>query len=342
MAKQNSKKTDEPKNRVKPLVATPMADDGALPPIQDGGQKVPAKRPTRQKNGLVPTDPLHRYLDMVRSIPRLSPEAERQLAVKVNKEQDSEAALALVTSHLWLVVSIAFEFRYQFQNMLDLIQEGNIGLMRAIQKFDPFKGVRLPTYAAYWIRAYIIKYLLDNWRLVRVGTTNTRRKLLFNLNKVTNDMRAAGIDPSPRLLAQHFDTTEEDVTAVQSTLSSRDVSLETPVTANSQMTFADVIGSGTPALDDTLGDAEMMEMLKKEVASFAETLKGSDKTILYDRLMSDEPRTLAEIGEQHNVTREAVRQAEVRLVKKLKKHLEEHLPGISEFSFVPQRKGKHS
>jgi len=341
MKKRNSKKSGAPRGQGTDINApdTPRAEEtpNVLPAA---GREKGEKRPAARKAGLVPADPLHHYLEMVRRIPRLSPDTEHQLSVRVQKDKDSEAALQLVTSNLWLVVSIALEFRYQFQNMLDLIQEGNIGLMRAIQKFDPFKGVRLPTYATYWIRAYIIKYVLDNWRLVRVGTTNTRRKLLFNLNKVTGEMRAAGIDPAPRLLAEHFNTTEEDVRAVQKTLSSRDVSLETPVAGDSGMTFAEVIGNGAPAHDEALGEEEMMGLLKKQIASFAQTLKDSEKAILHERLMSDEPKTLAEIGEQYGITREAVRQAETRLMKKLKKHLEEKIPGISDFSFVPPKKGK--
>ena len=297
------------------------------------------KKPRKGGNvgtGLVTADPLTRYLDAVRNIQRLTPEEERALALRVRKDNDPDSALRLVTANLWLVVSIAFEFRAQFQNILDLIQEGNIGLMRAIQKFDPFKGVRLPAYASYWVRAYMLKYILNNWRLVRVGTTNMRRTLLFNLNKVTNEMRAAGIDPSPRLLAKHFSTTEENIEAVQQSLVTRDVSLETPVAEGSSLTLAETIGSGAPAIEDTLGEAEIMGRFKKEVAEFSKSLKESDKVILYERLMSDEPMTLAKIGEKFGVSREAMRQAEERLITRLKKHLSEKIPGFRGLGFEPK------
>ena len=286
--------------------------------------------------GLAPYDPLQRYLEMVRRTPRLSAEEEQQLAVRVMRGGDEEAALKLVTSHLWLVVAIAFEFHSQFQNMLDLVQEGNMGLMRAVKRFDPFKGARLPTYAAYWIRAYILKYILDNWRLVRVGTTNMRRKLLYNLNNVTQELRAAGMEPSPKLLAEHFKASEEDIRAVQKSLSSADVSIDATVSDDSRRTYAEVIGGKTPDHDETLGDEQMMELVKKNIAEFAQPLKASDRTILYERLMSDEPMTLAEIGEKHGVTREAIRQAEARLVKKLKKYLEEKIPDLKDFSITPK------
>jgi RNA polymerase sigma-32 factor len=285
--------------------------------------------------GLVTTDPLSRYLSTVRNIAKLSAEEEHELAVLVHAKKDQEAALKLITANLWLVVNIAFEFRSQIQNILDLIQEGNIGLMRGIQKFDPFKGVRLPAYASYWVRAYILKYILNNWRLVRVGTTNMRRTLLFNLNKVTHEMRAAGIDPSPKLLANHFSTSEENIQAVQQSLASRDVSFETPVSEGSTLTFAETIGSGAPEMDDAVGEAEIMGRFKKEVAEFSKTLKDSDKVILQERLMSDEPMTLAKIGERFGVSREAMRQAEERLINRLKKHLQEKVPGLRGLRFEP-------
>lgn len=289
------------------------------------------------KKSLVPSDPLQQYLSMVRGIPRLSEEEERQLAIRVHNDNDHDAALKLVTSYLNVVVAISFEFRYQFQNMLDLIQEGNIGLMRAVEKFDPFRGVRLPTYAAYWIRAYILKYILDNWRLVRVGTTNMRRKLLFNLNKVTHELRASGINPGPKQLAEHFKTTESEIEAVQKTLSSSDVSIDAPLSDGSERTYAEIIGEEKPPIEETIGDQQLSEMVREQMGEFAKDLKASDRSILFERLMTNEPMTLEAIGEKHNVTREAIRQAEVRLKKKLKEYLEEKIPGISGLSFIERR-----
>jgi RNA polymerase sigma-32 factor len=286
---------------------------------------------------LVPSDPLQKYLSTVRAIPRITEEEERRLAIRVHRDKDHDAALKLVTAHLNVVVAISFEFRYQFQNMLDLIQEGNIGLMRAVEKFDPFRGVRLPTYAGYWIRAYILKYILDNWRLVRVGTTNMRRKLLYNLNRVTHELKASGIDPGPKQLAEHFKTTEAEVEAVQKTLSSSDVSMEAPLSDGSERTYAEIIGEEKPPIEETLGDQQLAELVREQIGEFAKDLKASDKSILFERLMTNEPLTLEVIGEKHNVTREAIRQAETRLKKKLKEYLEEKIPGISSLSFVERR-----
>ena len=302
----------------------------------EGEGASPAALPERavKPGTLAPADPLQHYLAMVRAIPRLTPDEEHQLAVRVRKHNDPDAARQLVMANLWLAVSLAFEFRNQFQNMLDLIQEGNIGLMRVVQKFDPFKGVRLPTYASYWVRAYIMKYILDNWRLVRVGTTNTRRKLLFNLNKVTQELKNAGIDPTPKRLAEHFATTEGEVTAVQKSLSARDVSLETPLDDGGGHTYADVIGDARPIPAKEVEEEEMIATVKRHIADFAKGLKPSDRALLEERLMGEEPLTLAEIGAKFGVTREAMRQAEERLMKRLKTYLQEKIPGISDFSFI--------
>jgi RNA polymerase sigma-32 factor len=303
----------------------------ALAPVEKRPKPVPAKKTSRS---LVPSDPLQHYLQMVRQTHRLSEDETHQLAVQVYRYKDRDAALKLVTAHLRLVVNIAFSFQHQFQNMLDLIQEGNIGLMRAIEKFDPFRGVQLSSYATYWIRAYILKYILDNWRLVKVGTTNMRKKLLFNLNKVTNELRAAGIDPAPKRLAAHFKASEADIVAVQRSLGSSDVSLDAPAGDDSERTYAEVIGEEEKSLEEALGAKQISELVRKHVDDFAQHLRDSDRTILYKRLMSDEPLTLAEIGEKHGVTREAVRQAEARLKKRLKKYLEGKIPGLGEISFT--------
>ncbi|GMT42601.1 MAG: RNA polymerase sigma factor [bacterium] len=303
--------------------------------VRSGRISSDKQKPAASTKSLVPADPLQRYLHMVREIPRLTPEEEHRLAVRVKRFNDQDAALRLVTSHLWVVINIAFEFRAQFRNILDLIQEGNIGLMQAVKRFDPFRGVKLPSYAAYWIRAYMLKYILDNWRLVRVGTTNVRRKLLFNLGKVTRELQAAGIKPEARLLAEHFSASEKDVRAVQEAITSSDVSLDAKVSDDSKRTYAEVIGEEKPGHDEALGDKQVSELVKKHINEFAKTLRSAERAILYGRLMSDKPLTLAEIGEKHGVTREAIRQTEARLIKKLKKRLEEKIPGISGFSFAP-------
>ncbi|MBF0170294.1 MAG: sigma-70 family RNA polymerase sigma factor [Nitrospinae bacterium] len=282
---------------------------------------LPVPRVSRGEGALAPLDPLQAYINRVKEYPPLTREEEEGLAKLLHETGDKEAAFRLITANLMLVVKIAFEFRSQFQNTLDLIQEGNYGLMRAVKKFDPFKGNRLSTYAAYWIRAYMLKYLLDNWRMVKVGTTNVRRKLLYNLREVEQKLRDGGFDPGPKLLAETFGATERDVIEVQQSLGALDHSLDAPVEEGSSRTGMDLLPAGGPDLADTVADDDFHRRFHEAVSRFAIDLKPSDRAILYERLLADEPKTLQELGEGHGITREAVRQAEGRLMKRLKEYL---------------------
>ena len=166
----------------------------------------------KEEHALAPVDPLAAYLHEIRKYEGLSEDEEQRLALEYRKNGDPATAYKLITSNLLLVVKIAMKFKREWQNLMDLIQEGNVGLMQAVKNFDPFRGVRLPAYASWWIKAYILKFLLDNWRLVKVGTTNTRRKLLYNLHKEKEKLEKAGIDPSTKLLAEKFGVEEGEVT----------------------------------------------------------------------------------------------------------------------------------
>jgi len=292
----------------------------------------------KSEEALVPSDPLQLYIGKIRQYPALTRDEERELAIRYKETGDKETAFRLVTSNLMLVVKIAFEFRSQFQNMLDLIQEGNYGLMRAIQRFDPFKGTRLSTYAAYWIRAYILKFLLDNWRLVRVGTTNTRRKLLYRLREMENRLSEAGTVPTTRLLAEHFGASEEDIEAVRLSLGAADKSIHQPVEEGSKREVIDVLpGGGAGDFAEELGERQLIERFRDAVERFKETLKPSDRTLLEERILSEDPLTLQQIGDKHGVTREAVRQAETRLMKRLKRYLSGELADVDEIGSAPHR-----
>ncbi len=266
-------------------------------------------------------DPLQLYINKVKENPTLTREEEYELAVLYKKTGDKNAAFRLVTSNLLLVIKLAFEFRSQFQNVLDLIQEGNYGLLRAVQKFDPFKGTRLSTYAAFWIRAYMLKYLLDNWRLVKVGTTNVRRKMLYNLRDIERKLAEGGEEPTNRLLAEHFGTTEKDVIEVQQSLGASDTSIHQPVEDGSSREVGDTLRAKTIDYADDISEKELKQKFLKGLEKFRKNLKPSDLTILNDRILSDEPLTLQQIGEKYGVTREAMRQAEGRLLKRLKEFM---------------------
>ncbi len=288
---------------------------------------LPALRPS---DSLARVDPLTAYLHEIRAYEELSEEEERELARRFQETGDPQAAYRLVTHNLALVVKIAMTYRREWENMMDLIQEGNVGLMKAVQHFDPFRGVRLPAYASWWIKAYILKFILDNWRLVKVGTTNTRRKLLYNLKKEKEKLEQMGIAPTPRRLAEHFGVDEQEIIDVEASIGAADVSLDTPVNPDNPITPARMLPSGESPAED-VEEEEFRKMFREKVEQFMESLRPVEKDILATRILSEEPRSLKEIGEDYGVTREAVRQTEQRLLKKLKLYLAEEMPEAADY-----------
>ena len=283
-----------------------------------------------QDSSVARVDILTAYLNEIRQYENLTENEEQELAIKLRETNDSDAAYRLTTSHLMLVVRIAMTFRRQWQNMMDLIQEGNIGLLKAVKKFDPFRGVRLSSYATWWIRSYILKYMLDNWRLVRVGTTNNRRKLLYNLRKEKENLENQGFTPTPKLLAEHFGVAESDVIDVQASLGVVDVSVDTPMREGEETTpdmFLADHGAMSP--EDNAEQNQFLESLKQEIDSFRKELKPIEQKILSERILSENPRSLQEIGDDQKVTREAIRQTEQRILRKFKTYITKNLPDFS-------------
>ncbi|MBT6296444.1 MAG: RNA polymerase factor sigma-32 [Nitrospina sp.] len=283
-----------------------------------------------QDSSVAQVDILTAYLNEIRQYENLTENEEQELAIKLRETNDSDAAYRLTTSHLMLVVRIAMTFRRQWQNMMDLIQEGNIGLLKAVKKFDPFRGVRLSSYATWWIRSYILKYMLDNWRLVRVGTTNNRRKLLYNLRKEKEKLENQGFTPTPKLLAEHFGVEESDVIDVQASLGAGDISVDTPMRegeeATPDMFLAD---HGAISPEENAEQNQFLESLKQEINSFKKELKPIEQKILSERILSETPRSLQEIGNDQNITREAIRQTEQRILKKFKTYITKNRPNLS-------------
>ncbi len=279
----------------------------------------------RGSDALAPLDPLTAYLNEIRQYTDLSEEEEKELALRYKDTGDTQAAYKLITNNLTLVVKIAMTFRREWQNVMDLIQEGNVGLMKAVKNFDPFRGVRLPAYASWWIKAYILKYILDNWRLVRVGTTNARRKLLYNLQKEKAKLEEQGFTATPKKLAEHFGVTEKDVIDVQASLGAADVSMDVPTHPDSEMTPAKSLSDGRhPA--QAVEKKQFHEALHEKIEAFLEDMKPIEKELFATRILAEDPTSLKEIGEHYTITREAVRQTEQRLLKKFKTYRKEHLP----------------
>jgi len=277
-------------------------------------------------------DPLRRYLAEISRFSPLSREEEHRLAVDYQETEDRETAYRLVTSNLKLVVKIAMIYHKVYRNLLDLIQEGNLGLIQAVKRFDPERGTRLPTYAAWWIKAFILKFLLDNTRMVKIGTTNARRKILMNLNKEKRELEAKGIVPTSKLLAQNLGVAEKEVREVEQGMSGPDISLDAPVGNNEDgnIHYIDTLQMMEENVDDKIAHGEFRELLEKRFAEFANTLSDRERMILNKRLIADEPETLQQLADRYGISREAVRVAEKKLIAKLKKYMVDSFGDVRE------------
>ena len=295
----------------------------------DGDVPIPSSRALGESSSIERFDALQMYLREVQRHPLLTPEETHALAVKFLETQDSATAARLVTANLRLVVKIAYEYRRAYKNIMDLIQEGNIGLMQAVKRYDPYRGVKLSSYAAWWIRAYILRFILNNWRLVKLGTTQAQRKLFFNLRKKRAELQAMGIEPTNEEVAKALNVPENEVADMDVRLQASEKSLDAPVGDAEGRSIAkvDMMPSTAEGPETLMADNELQGLLKEKLAEFRKTLVGKDKEIaIFDeRLVSDEPLTLQELGDRFGISRERVRQLEQRLTGKLREYLRDEM-----------------
>jgi RNA polymerase sigma-32 factor len=282
-----------------------------------------------KEKALVPFDPLQRYLAEIRRFPLLSREEEHKLAVEFKEFGNIEAAYKLVTGNLRLVVMIAREYQKAFKSLLDLIQEGNMGLMEAVKNFDPYRGVRFPSYAVWWIRAYMIRYIMNDWRMVKIGTTQAQRKLFFNLQKEKERIESEGLTAGPKLLAQRLNVKEDEVVEMEQRLANRDLSVDMPIGEDEEATMLNFLPDDKQSPEEHFAENQYRELLQQKMENFAATLKDKELVIFRERLLNEEPITLREIGEKYSISRERVRQIEERLKKKLKVYLSKELDDTS-------------
>ncbi|MCM2354352.1 MAG: RNA polymerase factor sigma-32 [Pseudobdellovibrio sp.] len=272
-------------------------------------------------------DPLTTYLNEIRKYPVLSREEEAKLAKRYFETKDPEAAQALVRANLRFVVKIAAEYARFSSRMIDLIQEGNVGLMHAVKEYNPNKGARLITYAVWWIRGYIQEYLMRQFSMVRIGTTANQRKLFYQLQRQKNELEKMSSPENIAQLSHKLGIPKEEVEEMAKRVSGRDVSLDKTADDDSGATLS--LGSilrkedGSLPLDEQLALAEQLKFLKDAIESIKDSLTEKEKIILDERVLNEEPLTLQEIGEKYHITREAVRQNEARLINKIKTALAE-------------------
>lgn len=295
-------------------------------------KELPDSSQQGKDTSLTPFDPLQKYLKEISQYRLLTQEEEHQLAVKYQEEHDKEAAYKLITSNLRLVVKIALEFhRAWTMNILDLIQEGNIGLMQALKKFDPHHGIKLSSYASFWIRAYILRFILDNWRLVKIGTTQAQRKLFFNLKKEKAKLEALGYAAEPKQLAEAMGVKEKEVIQMDQRMSNWEASLDTPLRGDDERNLMDVLPQKEERIDKTLAKRELQALVNKKLKEFKKTLKNKELYLYEHRLLAENPATLQEIGDNYGITRERARQIEEKLLRKIKTYLEEEIPGVEDY-----------
>jgi RNA polymerase sigma-32 factor len=309
----------------------------ALEEIESEGvddQALTVPKALSKSTALTRSDPLAAYMREVERHALLTREQEHELAVHYTKTGDVDAAARLVTANLRLVVKLAYEYRRAYKNMMDLIQEGNIGLMQAVKRYDPYRGVKLSSYAAWWIRAYMLRFILNNWRLVKLGTTQAQRKLFFNLNKEKARLAALGIEPTHAEIASGLGVDERDVIEMDRRLARSDASLDAPVGDGEgrQTSRMELMPAGTVGPDRIAETAELSDVLKGHLDEFRHTLKGKDLEIYERRLIADEPMTLQELGDHFGVSRERIRQLEARVTGKLREFLKEKLGDAIEVS----------
>ena len=292
-------------------------------------------RSSSSDSALVKFDPLQRYLVEISKYKLLTREQEIELGKKVREEADSEAAYVLVTANLRLVVKIALEFqRVWMQNLLDLIQEGNIGLMQAVNKFDPYKNVKFSYYASFWIKAYILKFIMDNWRLVKIGTTQGQRKLFFKLKKEKQKLIDEGFDPKPKLLSRRLGVSEREIVDMDQRLDGWDVSLDAPLKDDSDTERIEFLGADVESTEDRVAKKEMEALLHNKISEFKKMMTSRELDIFEQRIFSDSPATLQEIGDRYGISRERVRQVEKNIIKKMREFFKREIPDFDMYEGV--------
>jgi RNA polymerase sigma-32 factor len=306
----------------------PTLGDIPLPEIDFSRDAINSEEGGTVDKALVPFDPLQRYLAEIRRFPLLSREEEHRLAVDYKEYGNLQAAYKLVTANLRLVVMIAREYQKAFKNLLDLVQEGNMGLMEAVKNFDPYRGVRFPSYAVWWIRAYMIRYIMNDWRMVKIGTTQAQRKLFFNLQKEKEKIETEGLTPGPKLLAQRLNVKEDEVVEMEQRLASRDLSVDMPMGDDEEATLLHFLPDQKESPEEQLAETQYQQLLREKMEQFAGALKDKELVIFRERLLNEEPLTLREIGEKYDISRERVRQIEERVKRKLKAFLSKELKDI--------------
>ncbi len=288
---------------------------------------------TKAAAGTAGTDALQRYMADIRKHNLLNREQEKELARRVQENNDEAAVYTLVVSNLRLVVKIAMKFqRFWKHNMNDLIQEGNIGLLRAAQKYDPTRNVKFSYYAAFWIKAYILKYIQDNFRVVKIVTTEGQRKLFFKLRQERDRLASQGLNPTAERLAENCGVSEKDILDMDQRLHSTNVFLDAPLNADSDTEWLEVLESSEESTESQVSRKQMISTLRQKVMQFRKTMSVRERNIFDKRIYAESPQTLQQIGDYLGISRERVRQLERDILLKIRDYLKKELPDYEELA----------
>lgn len=301
-----------------------MSDKKKLPAL-----KATSTVPATKKTALSKVDPLAAYLHEVKKYRLLTYEEEQSLLGELQETGSLEAAKKLVTANLRLVVKIAMEYRHSYHNLLDLIQEGNIGLMKAVSKYDSSKGSKLSVYASWWIKSYILKFILDNFRLVRIGTTKEQKKLFYNLLKEKDRLLKMGIEPQVKQISQNLGVSEKSVVEMDQRIgrAGSEMSIDAPLSSDGENSFSlqETLATEDPEMAEDLAQRQSLQILQEHLGEFMEGLKPRDRQVFQKRLLDEVPSSLQSIADQYGVSRERIRQIEVRLLEKLRVYMSEFM-----------------
>ena len=294
-------------------------------------QHDPVPIPKKEDGHLVTYDPLQMYLWEIRRHKLLTKEEERELAVRYREKNDQVAAHKLIVANLRLVVKIAMDFhRFWMKNLMDLIQEGNVGLMMAVKKFDPHRGIKFSYYASFWIKAYVLKFIMENWKLVKIGTTQAQRKLFFNLAKEKDRLLSLGYDPEPKLLAERLDVKKDEIIEMGQRLGGWEVSIDAPIKQDAKENYGSFLPSKEIDVDKLISMKERKELLLKKLEEYRKTLSEKHRDIFDSRILAERPLTLQELGDKYNISRERVRQIQEKILENTKEWLIKEIPDFKE------------
>ncbi len=284
-----------------------------------------------EEGSLTHYDCLQIYFHEIKQYTLLSRDEEIELGIRAKEKNDDEAAYKLIISNLRLVVKIAMDFhRAWTMNLLDLIQEGNLGLMQAVRKFDPYRGIKFSYYASFWIKANMLRFLMENWKLIKIGTTQAQRKLFFNLNKERDKLIAQGFDPQPKLLAECLSVREREIVEMTQRLGAWEVSLNTPVDDESGEPYEAILPGSQRDIDERLSEEENRKLFTKKLKEFRETLCGREIDIFDNRILAEKPETLQDLGDRYQISRERIRQIQKKLVSNIEDWLIQEIPNFKE------------